>query len=347
MEGFAFFVCLAAKIGFIAGVDQLFQTEARGCGAEILSCDDIRRYQKHKSASPPKPTSEEGLDFDQNLRRLDQLANLGLISASLAHEIKNSLVAIKTYVEILLEKGEDKEMAEVVRRELKRIDSLATQMLRLSAPKGAARRDRAGASDPRPRAAAAGTPDERPDDVLKRDYRASSDTVCGDESQLQQAFMNLVLNGLEAIGDNGELTVRTELLPAMGRAAAENSNSGHRPGIAAENCRGCSSRFSRRRKTARVWGWRSASASSANTAATFRRTASRPGARRSTFFCRQFNSPPLPEIVEDGIILIYLPDEAIRTTASLLTRGLGVALSEKLKAMVKSSGPMPLSVARQ
>jgi nitrogen-specific signal transduction histidine kinase len=40
---------------------------------------------------------------------------------------------------------------------------------------------------------------------LRRDYGASPDTVRGDESQLQQAFMNLVMNGVEAIGSNGEI----------------------------------------------------------------------------------------------------------------------------------------------
>jgi len=33
----------------------------------------------------------------QNLQRLDRLANLGLFSASIAHEIKNGLVAINTF----------------------------------------------------------------------------------------------------------------------------------------------------------------------------------------------------------------------------------------------------------
>ena len=72
--------------------------------------------------------------------------------------------------------------------------------------------------------------------VLKRDYRAGSDTVRGDESQLQQAFMNLVLNGLEAIGNNGELTVRTELCPdGADRSGLKISFQDTGPGIAAEH----------------------------------------------------------------------------------------------------------------
>jgi signal transduction histidine kinase len=178
----------------------------------------------------------EGRDLQENLRRLDRLANLGLVSAGLAHEIKNGLVAVKTYVEILLEKGEDTEMATMVRRELKRIDALASQMLKLSAPKSTLRNT---------------LPVHEVLDhslrllehqmsgrmiVLKRDYRARPDTVRGDESQLQQAFMNLVLNGMEAIGNNGELTVRTEIFPngtERGRLKISFQDTG--PGIAPEH----------------------------------------------------------------------------------------------------------------
>ncbi len=86
--------------------------------------------QKKLSAARRK-IHPPGNDVQQNLQRLDRLANLGIFSAGIAHEIKNGLVAINTFVEVLLEKSEDREMAEVVRRELKRIDGLATQMLRL------------------------------------------------------------------------------------------------------------------------------------------------------------------------------------------------------------------------
>ena len=189
-----------------------------------------------KTGSPAAGSAAGANDLQENLRRLDRLANLGLVSAGLAHEIKNGLVAIKTYVELLLEKGEDKEMAGVVRRELKRIDGLATQMLRLSAPKSGApakvqihevldhslrllEHQMSGRMI-----------------LLKRDYRATPDTVRGDEAQLQQAFMNLVLNGIEAIGSNGELTVRTEIFfGAAGGCGLKIFFEDTGPGITAEN----------------------------------------------------------------------------------------------------------------
>ncbi len=167
----------------------------------------------------------------ENLRRLDRLANLGLVSASVAHEIKNGLVAISTFVELLAAKGEDKEMADVVSRELVRINSLVTQMLRYSAPQ--------------PRAFATVRAHELLDHslrllehqmdgrliALQRDYRAVSDAVHGDESQLQQAFMNLFLNAVEAVGSNGAVTVTTETVGAHLKISVRDSG----PGIAQEN----------------------------------------------------------------------------------------------------------------
>jgi signal transduction histidine kinase len=47
---------------------------------------------------------------------------------------------------------------------------------------------------------------------LQRHYQAEPDTVRGDDAQLQQAFMNLLINALEAMGTNGVLTVKTEMM---------------------------------------------------------------------------------------------------------------------------------------
>src|SRR5690348_15874862 len=72
--------------------------------------------------------------FEQCLRRLDRLAGLGTLSASMAHEIKNGMVAIKTFVDLLAQKNADAELTDVVGRELQRINAIVTQMLRFAAP---------------------------------------------------------------------------------------------------------------------------------------------------------------------------------------------------------------------
>ncbi len=148
------------------------------------------------------------------MQRLDQLANLGMLSAGMAHEIKNALQAIKTFTDLLLEKNPDAENGEVVRRELDRINAIVTQMLRMATP------------------ASANFKTVRSHELLehslrvlhpltsvklvtlRKNYRAEPDTVLGDDVQLQQVIINLLLNALEAMETNGTLTLATEVLNA-------------------------------------------------------------------------------------------------------------------------------------
>src|SRR5271155_1761757 len=149
---------------------------------------------------------------EEKMQRLDRLARLGLLSAGMAHEIKNGMVAIKTFVDLLAKKNPDAELTEVVGRELQRINAIVTQMLRFAAPK----------SCPFTTVKIHEVLDHSlrllQNQIsgklisLKRDYRAGPDTMRGDDAQLQQAFMNLLLNALEAMGMNGTLTVSTEIV---------------------------------------------------------------------------------------------------------------------------------------
>src|SRR5215831_14534857 len=72
--------------------------------------------------------------IEEGLVRLNRLSSLGLLSAGAAHEIKNALVAGKAFIDLLLEKHQDSELAEIVRREFARIDSIVSQILHFSSP---------------------------------------------------------------------------------------------------------------------------------------------------------------------------------------------------------------------
>ena len=182
-----------------------------------------------KVENAPATLPDAGGEHEHDLQRLDRLANLGLFAASIAHEIKNGLVAVHTFVETLLEKGQDRELAEVVRRELKRIDALASQMLRFASPK--------------PRTLAPVNIHALLDHslrlleyqiknrmvVLRRDYHAAPEMVNGDEWHLQQVFMNLLLNAVEAMGNGGELTVATETTAGRVRISVGDTGAGIAP----------------------------------------------------------------------------------------------------------------------
>ncbi len=150
--------------------------------------------------------------LEETLRRLDRLASIGTLSASTAHEIKNALVAVKTFMDLLLEKHSDAELSGIVRREVARIDAIVAQLLRFAAP-------------PRSAFSAVQLHEVLEHSLrtvhsqligkqiaLQRHFNASVDTIKGDDYQLQQAFVNLLLNGIEAMGTGGKLTVVTDVV---------------------------------------------------------------------------------------------------------------------------------------
>ncbi len=154
---------------------------------------------------------DSSLATAEKMQRLDQLANLGMLSAGMAHEIKNGMVAIKTFVDLLLEKNQDAELGEVVRHELQRINAIATQMLRIAAP-GSAAFQSVRVHDLLDHSLRLFQPQVAAKLItVEKHYRAERDTVQGDGAQLQQVFMNLLLNALEAMRPNGTLTLRTEI----------------------------------------------------------------------------------------------------------------------------------------
>ena len=163
---------------------------------------------------------------EQRLRQLDRLASVGTFSAGMAHEIKNALVVGKTFFDLLLEKHPDADLVDLVRRELSRIESLVSQMLRFTSPEKPALADvhlhevlnhslRLVDGQLRDRQVR-----------LQRDFAATSDLVRGDEYQLEQAFVNLLLNAAEAMGLDGQLTIATEAAPVAGSRGARHGSRG-------------------------------------------------------------------------------------------------------------------------
>ena len=147
---------------------------------------------------------------EQHLRRLNTLASIGTLSASMAHEIKNALVAGKTFVDLLLEKHPEDELSAIVRRETNRIDGIVGQMLRFSAP-GKGGFTNVSLHEALDHSLRLIAPQLQSKALkLNRRFAAQADSVEGDSYQLQQAFVNLLLNSIEATRSQGVLTVQTE-----------------------------------------------------------------------------------------------------------------------------------------
>jgi two-component system NtrC family sensor kinase len=152
--------------------------------------------------------------LEKKLRQLERLANLGTLAATMAHEIKNALVAVKTFSDLLLEQNRDAELSNLVRREIGRIDAIVSRMLRFSGPARAAvsaislhesLEHALRLVQPRLESKSIG---------LERSFAAAQDRIEGNDTQIQQAFINLFLNALEAMPAKGTLTVATQCVPA-------------------------------------------------------------------------------------------------------------------------------------
>ncbi len=161
----------------------------------------------------PLPAPLNCIPDEEALARLERLASIGTLSAMMAHEIKNALVTSKTFVDLLLEQQPESELGGLVKRELGRIDDICSRVLRYANPRDT---DHApfhlhGCLDhllkllqPRMRGQTI---------ELQTNFRAVADTLHGSEPELQQAFLNLFLNAVEAMGHGGTLTLTTENPP--------------------------------------------------------------------------------------------------------------------------------------
>lgn len=165
----------------------------------------------NKTGDPQNPLPwNSARSSAEKMQRLDRLANLGMLSAGMAHEIKNGMVAIQTFVELLLEKTPDAELGEVVRHELKRISTITSQMMGIAAPNHAAFQT-VRVHELLDHSLRLLQPQIGVKLItLQKHCRAGTDAVQGDDAQLQQVFMNLFLNALQAMGPNGTLTITTE-----------------------------------------------------------------------------------------------------------------------------------------
>ena len=148
--------------------------------------------------------------------QMDRLASVGTMSAGVCHEIKNALVPVKTLLDVILKQSPDPEMADLVGRELRRIDSLVSQMLRFAGPTRPAsalfRLHEVLAHTLKlveHQAAASGV-------SVSWEFSASSDAVRGDHYQVQQALQNLLFNAIEAMPAGGQLSVATQSKHAAG-----------------------------------------------------------------------------------------------------------------------------------
>jgi two-component system nitrogen regulation sensor histidine kinase GlnL len=182
-------------------------------------------------------------ELEEQLRRSDRLAALGVLAAGVAHEVRNPLVGVRAAAQLLEREPAFppglREFTGVIIREVDRLNRLVDDLLTFAGR--------------RPPAMAACDLNHLVDEALRleesrvqaaqvavaRQYDPAVPPVAGEADRLLQVFLNLVRNGTEAMqGPGGELTVRTrfERLSTQcgGRPAGVVEIADTGPGIPAE-----------------------------------------------------------------------------------------------------------------
>ena len=151
--------------------------------------------------------------LEEQVRRTDRLASLGTLSAGMAHEIKNPLVSIKTFTQLLPERYDDKEFrdtfSDLLGQEVTRIDSIVNRLLHFSRP-AKARLVELHLHELLDNSLRLVEQQLRRCNIhLERDFAADLDLIRGDADLLSQTLINFFLNAVEAMGNSGTLSVAT------------------------------------------------------------------------------------------------------------------------------------------
>jgi PAS domain S-box-containing protein len=155
--------------------------------------------------------------LELQIRRSDRLASLGTLSAGMAHEIKNPLVSIKTFAQLLPERYLDSDFREtfsnLIGHEIDRIDSLVNQLLRFARPAKPLLKPMHVHTVLEKSLQLVGHRLYHKEIKLTRSWQADVDTIRADADQLEQVFLNFFLNAMEAMKPGGEMVVSTEVRP--------------------------------------------------------------------------------------------------------------------------------------
>jgi two-component system, NtrC family, sensor histidine kinase HydH len=199
----------------------------------------IRRYQE--LAETLAETNRKLQQAQEEARRSERLAALGQMSAGLAHEIRNPLGVIKGSAEMLQQKlGESNplatELAGYISSETNRLSMLVTRFLDFARPLHAELllQQIAPVLDRALQAVEATHRDHGGSVKVERSYDPDLPEIPLDEGLAEQAFINLIQNAYDAMGDRGG-TLRMKLTAASGtRNGAEVRIGDTGPGIPPE-----------------------------------------------------------------------------------------------------------------
>lgn len=205
-------------------VADLIEVPLRHC---VAAADAIARGDVTKSVPPARTEefdqlassinrmTEQMAAASQSRMRVEKLATMGRIAAGISHEIGNPVSAIANYAHVLRMRTKDvpgtTEPIDALEREITRIDRIMRGLLDYARPRRLT---------PKPIVV-----DNVIDDVLRllgdqgitrrfnvsRQLEAPTGVVYAERHDLEQVFVNLMLNAVDAMDRDGEIVIRSRI----------------------------------------------------------------------------------------------------------------------------------------
>ena len=212
------------EIGELAGSFNRMTADLRKANAELIDWGKTLEKKVEER-------TQELRDLQAHLIQAEKLASIGKLAAGVAHEINNPLGGILIYSHLILEDtpktGPHYENLKKIVKETSRCKDIVKGLLDFARPK-------------EPEMVLTDIHDvlERCLALMERQalfqnihidtsYMPSLPRIIADGAQLQQVFMNIILNAAEAMDGNGTMTLKTWLDPDRKEIAIEFTDTGH------------------------------------------------------------------------------------------------------------------------
>jgi signal transduction histidine kinase len=178
---------------------------------------------------------EQLQNLSEQLIRTEKLVAMGTLAAGVAHEVNNPLASISSLIQMLQRREnldpETKEKLKLISTQITRITQVTRDMMDFARARPAAKSP-LDINAVLARSLRLASFDKAFQHLrLKTDLKKDLPRVFADGDQLEQVFLNLLLNARDAMPDGGELSVRT--LQNNGSVAVEITDTG--VGIEEEN----------------------------------------------------------------------------------------------------------------
>lgn len=150
--------------------------------------------------------------LEEKARRSDRLTALGELAAGVAHEMRNPLTTIRGYLQILPQFKDDEgflqEFSENLIREIDRLTRLTDDLLNMAKPISPERRPAQLSGLVEDVASFLSDKFNSACIQLKRGVDKEGTPVLIDNDRMKQVFINLFVNAIEAIGQDGWIEIR-------------------------------------------------------------------------------------------------------------------------------------------